>query len=174
MSTTPTSYSLDLAFSSQTQSIPSNAQQPIYSMGFGFSQLSGLPGSSWTEKGQAAEHVKRSCPFYFTVFDTAPGNAQKVNQIAVDFGTGDAGGTPFVDSNHNPVLNPIVQEGNQIASQRGQSAGCNVVGTYSLIGPYYVSDDISDGTEFQCTVEVTTQNNQVFSVDPEIIVEGDG
>jgi len=48
------------------------------------------------------------------------------------------------------------------------------MGTYSLIGPFYVAGNIADGTSFNCTVEVTAQNGQVFSVDPEIIVEGGG
>ena len=36
--------------------------------------------------------------------------------------------------------------GNNIASQNGQSAGCNVVGLYSMIGPYYIESSAIGST----------------------------
>ena len=44
------SYSLDVAFSSATRSLPKSAGQPIYAMGYGFSEF---PGSIWEGKGKA-------------------------------------------------------------------------------------------------------------------------
>lgn len=138
-------------------------------MGYGFSECP--VGGSWQGEGQAAETVPQGSPFYFTAFDTAPGNAQTVSKIEIDF---HRGVTPFWDSSQQPVPNPIVVSGNQIASQNGQSAGCNVVGMYSLIGPYTVAGNIGNGTSFRCTAKVTAKNNLVYSVDPEIIVDGGG
>ena len=120
-----TNYSLDVAFSSTTRSIPNNSAQPILAMGYGFSEQA--PGGSWQEEGQGVVTVEAGAPFFFTAFDTAPGNAQKVTTLEVDFPESN---NPFVDQNNNPVGTPgsIVVTGNDINSQNGQSAGCNVVG----------------------------------------------
>lgn len=163
------SYSLDVAFSSATQPLSSDPKQPVFAMGFGFSERPA--GLTWQGEGQAAEKVKRYSSFYFTVFDTAQVNAQKVSKIEIDF---NSRFTPFLDGHEKPMTNPIITTGDEIASQQGRSAGCNVLGTYSLIGPYTVDGEIPDGTKYKCTVRVTAQNGQVFSVDPEIIVQGDG
>jgi hypothetical protein len=166
----PTTYSLDVAFSSTTRSLPNNAQQPILAMGYGFSALP--PGGSWEEEGQATLVVQTGCPFFFTAFDTAPGNAQSVTAFEVDFPDNN---NPFLDANNQPAgsSSSIVATGSQIQSQSGQSAGCNVVGVYSMIGPYTVADDAA-GQTVNCTVKVTTRNGQIFQVDPEIQVEGGG
>jgi hypothetical protein len=163
--TIPPSYSLDLAFSSTTQAL--SADQPILAMAYGFSKLP--EGLTWRGEGQKAEKVDWNSPFYFTVYDTAPGKVERVSRIEIDFG----GDTPFLDSSQQPVKNPIVRTGYEIASQHGHSAGCNVLGTYSLIGPYTVKT-VLKSTTFRCTVKVTTESGQVFSIDPEIIVEGGG
>ncbi len=65
----------------------------------------------------------------------------------------------------------IMVTGNNINSQHGQSAGCNVVGLYSMIGPYYI-EPLAIGSTITCTVKITLRNGQVFQVDPEIQVEG--
>jgi hypothetical protein len=170
MSTTPPNYSLDVAFSSTTRSIPNNASQPILAMGYGFSKQD--PGGSWHEKGQGVASVKADSPFFFTAFDTAPGNGQPVATFEVDFPDSN---NPFVDQNNNPVGTPgsIVVTGNAIASQNGQSAGCNVVGLYSMIGPYYIEAS-AIGLKIVCTVKITLRSGQVFQVDPEMQVEGGG
>ena len=170
MSTSPTSYSLDVAFSSTTRSLPGNSRQPMLAMGFGFSALP--PGGSWEEEGQGVLSVKTGSPFFFTAFDTAPGNAQTVTTFEVDFPSSN---NPFVDQNNNPIGTPgsIVVTGSNIHSQNGQSAGCNVVGLYSMLGPYYVKASAA-GSTVECTVKVTLRNGQIFQVDPEIQVEGPG
>jgi hypothetical protein len=170
MSTSSPNYSLDVAFSSTTRSIPNNSNQPILAMGYGFSKQD--PGGSWHEKGQGVLSVKTGCPFVFTAFDTAPGNAQKVTTFEVDFPDSN---NPYVDQNNNPIgtASSIVATGNAIASQNGQSAGCNVVGLYSMLGPYYLATSAA-GSIIECTVKVTLRNGQVFQVDPEIQVEGPG
>jgi len=170
MSTSSPNYSLDVAFSSTTRSIPNNSNQPILAMGYGFSKQD--PGGSWHEKGQGVASVKAGSPFFFTAFDTAPGNAQKVATLEVDFPDSN---NPFVDQNNNPVGTPgsIVVTGNNINSQNGQSAGCNVVGLYSMIGPYYIEAS-AIGSTITCTVKITLRNGQVFQVDPEMQVEGGG
>jgi len=166
----PTNYSLDVAFSSTTRSIPNNSNQPILAMGYGFSKQ--IPGGTWHEKGQGVLKVVAESPFVFTAFDTAPGNAQQVMTFEVDFPNSD---NPFVNEDKHPIGSPgsIVATGNSIKSQNGQSAGCNVVGLYSMIGPYYVDKSAIDET-IQCTVKITLRNGQVFQVDPEIQVEGGG
>jgi hypothetical protein len=166
----PTNYSLDVAFSSTTRSIPNNSSQPMLAMGYGFSEQA--PGGSWQEEGQGTLTVLAGSPFFFTAFDTAPGNAQQVTTFEVDFPDSN---NPFVDQNNNPVGNSgsIVVTGNSINSQNGQSAGCNVVGLYSMIGPYYVKASAA-GSTIDCTVKITLRNGQVFQVDPEIQVEGPG
>ncbi len=93
----PTNYSLDVAFSSTTRSIPNNSAQPILAMGYGFSEQA--PGGSWQEEGQGVLAVRAGSPFFFTAFDTAPGNAQKVTTFEVDFPNNN---NPFVDGNGNP------------------------------------------------------------------------
>jgi hypothetical protein len=165
----PTNYSLDVAFSSTTRSIPNNSNQPILAMGYGFSEQK--PGSTWHEQGQGVLKVKAGSPFVFTAFDTAPGNGQHVMTFEVDFPNNN---NPFVDRDGNQIGTPdsIVATGNAIQSQNGQSAGCNVVGLYSMIGPYYV-ESIA-GATIPCTVKITLGNGQVFQVDPEIQVEGGG
>lgn len=170
MSTSSPNYSLDVAFSSTTRSIPNNSNQPILAMGYGFSKQD--PGGSWHEKGQGVASVKAGSPFFFTAFDTAPGNAQRVTTLEVDFPESN---NPFVDQNNNPVGTPgsIVVTGNNINSQNGQSAGCNVVGLYSMIGPYYIESS-AIGLKIACTVKITLRNGQVFQVDPEMQVEGGG
>jgi hypothetical protein len=164
----PTNYSLDVAFSSTTRSIPNNSAQPILAMGYGFSEQA--PGGSWQEEGQGVLAVRAGSPVVFTAFDTAPGNAQKVTTFEVDFPNDN---NPFVDENGNPIGTPasIVVTGNNINSQNGQSAGCNVVGLYSMIGPYYI-DPLAIDSTITCTVKITLRNGQVFQVDPEIQVEG--
>ena len=168
MSTSLTNYSLDVAFSSTTRSLPNNSSQPILAMGYGFSEQA--PGGTWLPQGQEILGVVVGSPFYFTAFDTAPGNAQKVTTFEVDF---PAYNNPFVDQNNNPVgtLGSIVVTGNDINSQNGQSAGCNVVGLYSMIGPYYAEASAIDSI-IECTVKLTLRSGQIFQVDPEIQVEG--
>jgi hypothetical protein len=153
------STSLDVAFSSATQALQSKLS--VFSMGFGFSEVN--KDGTWKGDGQAAKKVEAGSSFYFTAFDTACCSAQKVEWIEIHF---HSDGTPFVN-----VENPIIAGSNQIASQHGHSAGCNVIGVYSLIGPYTVGT--IDG-EFRCTVKVQTKNGVTYSVDPEIIVEGGG
>jgi hypothetical protein len=164
----PTNYSLDVAFSSTTRSIPNNSTQPILAMGYGFSEQA--PGGSWEEEGQGVLAVRVGSPFVFTAFDTAPGNAQKVTTFEVDFPKDN---NPFVDENGKPIGTPrcIVVTGNNINSQNGHSAGCNVVGLYSMIGPYYIKSS-AIGSKITCTVKITLRNGQVFQVDPEMQVEG--
>jgi hypothetical protein len=166
----PTNYSLDVAFSSTTRSIPNNSTQPILAMGYGFSEQA--PGGSWQEEGQGVLAVRAGSPFVFTAFDTAPGNAQKVTTFEVDFPKDD---NPFVDENGKPIGTPglIRVTGNNINSQNGHSAGCNVVGLYSMIGPYYIKSS-AIGSKIVCTVKITLRNGQVFQVDPEMQVEGGG
>ena len=166
----PTNYSLDVAFSSTTRSIPNNSTQPILAMGYGFSEQA--PGGSWKEEGQGVLAVRAGSPFVFTAFDTAPGNAQKVTTFEVDFPNDN---NPFVDEKGDPIGTPasIVVTGNNINSQNGQSAGCNVVGLYSMIGPYYIKSS-AIGSTIVCTVKITLRNGQVFQVDPEMQVEGGG
>jgi len=166
----PTNYSLDVAFSSTTRSIPNNSTQPILAMGYGFSEQA--PGGSWQEEGQGVLAVRAGSPVVFTAFDTAPGNAQKVTTFEVDFPNDN---NPFVDEKGNPIGTPasIVVTGNNINSQNGQSAGCNVVGLYSMIGPYYIKSS-AIGSKITCTVKITLRNGQVFQVDPEMQVEGGG
>ena len=166
----PTNYSLDVAFSSTTRSIPNNSTQPILAMGYGFSEQA--PGGSWQEEGQGVLAVRAGSPFVFTAFDTAPGNAQKVTAFEVDFPSDN---NPFVDEKGNPIGTPrsIVVTGNNINSQNGQSAGCNVVGLYSMIGPYYIEPSAID-SKITFTVKITLRNGQVFQVDPEMQVEGGG
>lgn len=153
----PKNYSLDVAFSSETQALQS--AQSVFSMGFGFSEVN--EDGTWRGDGQAAKKVDVGSNFYFTAFDTACCGAQKVDWIEVRFHSDT---TPFVN-----VENPIVAGSNQIASQHGHSAGCNVIGVYSLIGPFTVNKVLG---EFTCTVKVQTRNGVTYSVDPEIIVEG--
>lgn len=166
----PTNYSLDVAFSSTTRSIPNKPTQPILAMGYGFSEQA--PGGSWKEEGQGVLAVRAGSPFVFTAFDTAPGNAQKVTTFEVDFPNDN---NPFVDENGKPIGTPasIRVTGNNINSQNGQSAGCNVVGLYSMIGPYYIKPS-AIGSKITCTVKITLRNGQVFQVDPEMQVEGGG
>ena len=166
----PTNYSLDVAFSSTTRSIPNNSAQPILAMGYGFSEQA--PGGSWQEEGQGVLAVRAGSPFVFTAFDTAPGNAQKVTTFEVEFPHHN---NPFVDENDKPIGTPasIVVTGNNINSQNGQSAGCNVVGLYSMIGPYYIEPSAID-SKITFTVKITLRNGQVFQVDPEMQVEGGG
>lgn len=168
MSTSSPNYSLDVAFSSTTLSIPNNSSQPILAMGYGFSKQE--PGGSWHEKGQGVASVKAGAPFFFTAFDTAPGNAQKVTTLEVDFPSNN---NPFVDEKGDPVgtSGSIVVTGDNINSQNGQSAGCNVVGLYSMIGPYYIESS-AKGLKIVCTVKITLPDGQVFQVDPEMQVEG--
>ncbi len=165
-----TNYSLDVAFSSTTRSIPNNSTKPILAMGYGFSQQA--PGGSWQEEGQSVLHVRAGSPVVFTAFDTAPGNAQKVTAFEVEFPNKN---NPFVDEKGKPIGTPasIVVTGNNINSQNGQSAGCNVVGLYSMIGPYYIESS-AIGSKITCTVKITLRNGQVFQVDPEMQVEGGG
>jgi len=166
----PTNYSLDVAFSSTTRSIPNNSTQPILAMGYGFSEQA--PGGSWQEEGQGVLAVRAGSPFVFTAFDTAPGNAQKVTAFEVDFPSDN---NPFVDESGKPIgtSRSIVVTGNDINSQNGQSAGCNVVGLYSMIGPYYIEPS-AIGSKITFTVKITLRNGQVFQVDPEMQVEGGG
>jgi hypothetical protein len=165
-----TNYSLDVAFSSTTRSIPNKPTQPILAMGYGFSEQA--PGGSWQEEGQGVLTVRAGSPFVFTAFDTAPGNAQRVATFEVDFPNKD---NPFVNENGNPIGTPasIVVTGDNINSQNGQSAGCNVVGLYSMIGPYYIKPSAIN-SKITCTVKITLSNGQVFQVDPEMQVEGGG
>ena len=156
--TLPISYSLDVAFSSATRSLPDSGGAPIYAMGYGFSAF---PGGVWKGRGQSIITVKPGSEFYFTAFDTAD-KPHKVKTFEVDF----SGSTnPFGSTG------PIKVEGDGIASQSGRSAGCNVIGLYSIIGPYTVSPELKTQT-FKCTVKVTTTRKKLFQVDPEIQVDG--
>jgi len=168
MSTSLTNYSLDVAFSSTTRSLPNNSSQPILAMGYGFSEQA--PGGTWQPQPGDILGVIAGSPFYFTAFDTAPGNGQPVTTFEVDF---PALNNPFLDINNQPVgtAGSIVVTGSAIASQNGQSAGCNVVGFYSMIGPYY-AEASAVGSIIECTVKLTLRNGQIFQVDPEIQVEG--
>ena len=160
------SYSLDLAFSSATA--PNDPTQPILAVGYGFSELPDGEGEHWTEKGQRTLVVKRNRPFYFTAFDIAPA-AQPLSSFVVDFGSGDS---PFWDTESKTRLpGKIICTGDQIKSQSGHSAGCNVIGLYSMIGPFTVAEDIPDKRFFGCTVHLMAKG-QVFQVDPEIQVDG--
>ena len=165
-----TNYSLDVAFSSTTRSIPNNSAKPILAMGYGFSEQA--PGGTWEEEGQGVLAVRAESPFFFTAFDTAPGNAQTVTTFEVVFPHDN---NPFVDEHGHPIGTPasIRVTDNNIKSQPGQSAGCNVVGLYSMIGPYYIETS-AIGSTITCTVKITLRNGQVFSVDPEMQVEGGG
>jgi len=165
-----TNYSLDVAFSSTTRSLPNNSNQPILAMGYGFSEQPA--GGTWHEQGQGVLSVIAGSPFVFTAFDTAPGNAQQVANFEVDFPDDN---NPFVDDKNNPIgtAGSIVATGNAIQSQNGQSAGCNVVGLYSMIGPYRVGAAAA-GSTISCTVRITLRNGQIFQVDPEIQVDGGG
>jgi hypothetical protein len=165
-----TNYSLDVAFSSTTRSIPNNSHQPILAMGYGFSEQAA--GGTWHEEGQGVLTVIAGSPFVFTAFDTAPGNAQEVTSFEVDFPDNN---NPFVDKDNNPIGTPgsIIVTGKAIQSQNGQSAGCNVVGLYSMIGPYRVKASAAD-LKITCTVRITLRNGQIFQVDPEIQVDGGG
>ncbi|HEY6232947.1 MAG TPA: hypothetical protein VIW64_16915 [Pyrinomonadaceae bacterium] len=155
----PKNYSLDVAFSSETQALQSG--QPVFSIGFGFSEVN--EDGTWRGDGQAAKKVDVGSNFYFTAFDTACCNGKRVEWMEIHF---HSGRTPFVG-----IEDPIIAGSNQIASQHGHSAGCNVIGVYSLIGPFTVAKEPG---EFRCTVKVQTKNNVTYSVDPEIIVEGGG
>jgi hypothetical protein len=171
MSTSPTNYSLDVAFSSTTRSLPNNSDQPILAMGYGFSEQA--PGGNWQPQGQNILGVVVGSPFFFTAFDTAPGNGLPVTTFEVDF---PGLNNPFVDINGKPVGNKasIVVTGNDnIKSQNGKSAGCNVIGLYSMIGPYY-AEVSAVGSKVECTVKITLKNGQIFQVDPEIQVESGG
>jgi len=139
-------------------------------MGYGFSEQP--LGGNWGPEGQGVLMVVAGFPFFFTAFDTAPANAQKVSTFEVDFPKNN---NPFVDEKGNPVGTSasIVVTGNNINSQNGQSAGCNVVGLYSMIGPYYIESS-AIGSTIACTVKITLPNGQVFQVDPEMQVEGGG
>jgi hypothetical protein len=164
----PTNYSLDVAFSSTTRSLPNQSNQPILAMGYGFSEQP--QGGVWTGEGQGTLTVQAGYPFVFTAFDTAPGNGQPVTTFEIDF---PGSNNPFVDQNNQPIgtAQSIVATGSQIKSQNGQSAGCNVQGFYSMIGPYYIAAGSADST-IECTVTITLRNGQIFQVDPEIQVEG--
>jgi hypothetical protein len=170
MSTSLTNYSLDVAFSSTTRSLPNNSSQPILAMGYGFSEQT--PGSTWQPQAGDILGVVVGSPFYFTAFDTAPGNGQPVTTFEVDF---PGLNNPFVDINNQPVgtAASIVVTGNNIKSQNGKSAGCNVIGFYSMIGPYY-AEVSAVGSIVECTVKITLRSGQIFQVDPEIQVEGGG
>jgi len=139
-------------------------------MGYGFSEQPA--GGTWHEQGQGVLSVIAGSPFVFTAFDTAPGNAQEVTNFEVDFPDNN---NPFVDDKNNPIgtAGSIVATGNAIKSQNGQSAGCNVVGLYSMIGPYRVGAAAA-GLEIRCTVRITLRNGQIFQVDHEIQVDGGG
>jgi len=161
-------YSLDLAFSSATT--PNDPSQPILAVGYGFSELPDGEREHWTEMGTSTLVVERNQPFYFTAFDIAPG-AQPLTSFVVDFGLGDS---PFWDQESKQRLPAkITRTGDQIKSQSGHSAGCNVIGLYSMIGPFTVADDIPDKSFFDCIVNFTA-NGQIFQVDPEIQVDGGG
>ena len=170
MSTNLTNYSLDVAFSSTTRSIPGNSSKAILAMGYGFSEQA--LGGSWKPQREDILGVKAGSPFYFTAFDTAPGNGQPVTTFEVHFPDNN---NPFLDINNQPVgtAGSIVVTGNAIASQNGQSAGCNAVGLYSMIGPYHVPASLV-GSIIECTVKLTLRSGQIFKVDPEIQVEGGG
>jgi len=139
-------------------------------MGYGFSEQAA--GGTWHEKGQGVLRVIAGSPFVFTAFDTAPGNAQQVTNFEVDFPDNN---NPFENNDNTPIGTPgsIVATGDAIQSQNGQSAGCNVVGLYSMIGPYRVKASAAD-SKITCTVRITLRNGQIFQVDPEIQVDGGG
>jgi len=160
-------YSLDLAFSSLTQ--PYQEGKPILALAYGFSELE--DDGPWGEKGQETLTIERSSKFRFTAFDTADPKSSKIASIQVNFDEGD---TPFKDPKlkGRRMANPLVVT--DLESQQGQSAGCNVIGLYSITPDYVVDDDIADNTQFNCTVTITTIDEREFVVDPEIQVEGGG
>jgi hypothetical protein len=160
--TSPPSYSLDVAFSSAAQ--PLSKKDPIFAMGFGFSEL--IPGDHWKGTGQGRETVPRTAHVFFSVYDTA-NQPETVTLITLHF----PGPSPFVNSGGNTGTTIKVKPK---GSQHGHSAGCNVVGLAWIIGPYVVSDAIEDGAQYEVTVSVTLADGRVFQVDPEIIVEGGG
>jgi hypothetical protein len=157
----PTSYSLDVAFSSATQPLTA---EPILAMGYGFAEL--LPGELWKGTGQGAEKVSRESQVFFSIYDTAP-ETEPVTLITLHF----PDKSPFTNSEgQSGTTIEVVPDG----SQPGQSVGCNVKGLAWIIGPYFVSDGIKDGTSYEITVSVKLQDGRVFRVDPDIIVEGGG
>lgn len=163
MSTNPQpSYSLDVAFSSATQALSNT--DPILAMGFGFAEL--IPGEHWKGTGQGRETVPRTSQVFFSVYDTAP-KPEPVSLITLHF----PGLSPFSNSAGNSGTTIKVKPK---GSQHGHSAGCNVVGLAWIIGPYIVSENITDGATYDVTVSVTLKDGRVFQVDPEIIVEGGG
>jgi hypothetical protein len=139
-------------------------------MGYGFSEFPDGEDEGWTEMGTSTLVVERNQPFYFTAFDIAPG-AQKLTSFMVDFGTGVS---PFLDQESKKLLPAqITRTGDQIKSQPGKSAGCNVIGLYSMIGPFTVDPEMPDGAKFKFTLSITAKG-QIFKVDPEIQVDGGG
>lgn len=162
----PTKYSLDVAFSSKTRPIPGN-KSSILAMGYGFSELPGVLGSSWGKKGQRTLEMERPCTLRFSVYDTAGAlDEPQVDSIEVKF----PNGSPL-----SPDLEmPIVLSAEELTSQPGLSEGCNVQGLSWFTSDYAVDPKIKKGTEFECIVTVFTRDGHKFQIDPEMQVEGGG
>jgi hypothetical protein len=165
-------YALDVAFSSATKAADDEA--PMVAA-FGFSSL--LIGGTWSEDGQKAEKVAGGADFYFAAFDTAA-TAGTVFEIQIDFGkVGSA--TPFVNAKGEQIMSPIVASKDDgtlyFAGASENSPGCNVKGAKWLAGPYKLT---SIKGSYECTVIAAVSEgggiDKVFSVDPEIVVEGGG
>lgn len=179
-------YSLDVVFNSATTPLTTGTPPPpIYAMGFGFAES---PSGTWKEDGQQVELVPDGATFYFSVFDTAPATRASVTGIDVTFTDPD---NPDVVWPYSPLAakGATTNESNPISSPpsspvvTGSSPGCNVANAAVWrLGPYTVM--LPAGLPFltlACTVQITVavdpndeSNIKVFSVDPEIQVDGGG
>jgi hypothetical protein len=160
---------------------------PIYAMGFGFSESG--EGGIWKEEGQPVEVVPVGASFFVSVFDTAPKSQASVTNIVVTFFDPD---NRFVLWPYSPLGLPWEKgtQPNPLSSQpwyavmKGQnSPGCNVANaSVWRLGPYVVRMPAGIPTlRLGCTVQVTLlvdpkdpNSTKVFSVDPEIQVDGGG
>lgn len=155
-------YSLDVAFSSDTN----------YTAGDPITMAYGFVGTDGSDQGQTPGAIVPGNGFAFAVFDTAE-NPGTVTQIQISFGEGV---TPFVDNNGDAVPNPVTVTTGLQSTEAQWSIGCNVTGARWVVGGFIVSSHIPADTPFECTMTVNVTdsagNEKVFSVDPEIIVEG--
>jgi hypothetical protein len=170
---------------------------PIYAMGFGFAESK---GSIWEEDGQRVEVVPVGVPFFFSVFDTAPKSKASVTNIEITFFDPD---NPHFVWPYSPLALPWekTNQPNPLSSppwyavvSNQSSAGCNVSNAAVWrLGPYVVMlpkttavNALLDSTNtpsltLGCTVRITVLvdpkdpgSTKVFSVDPEIQVDGGG
>ena len=191
-------YSLDVVFNSATTALnttPPNTgapPPPIYAMGYGFAMLpSG--GTAWSDDGQQVETIPAQSTFYISVYDTAPSPSPvpTVSQISITFFDPDNPGVqwnyaPLVTTGEkNMITNPTFgPPAGSDTDYKQTSVGCNVKNAAVWwLGPYTVS--LPEGLKvltLACTVEVTVESDpgntdnitKVFSVDPEIQVDGGG